>query len=195
MLSILIGRQKNISRTEAKVYIDNIRKLPDLIREALSLSKKISGLSKKYGMKDAIDFLGRQYMYPIALESSLKLKELAYLNSNAYPSGEIKHGPLAVIGKGRACLYFATQSSLVEKDISTMREIKSREGKLILIKTKSQKIPKDCYDDVLSIPDLEEYLAPIVSVVVSQIFCMDFARKRNKDIDKPRHLAKSVTVE
>ena len=193
MLSILIGRQNSMTSVVASKYISSIKKLPSLISKVLEHSGNVESQAKKFLSLSAVDFLGRQQLYPIALESSLKLKELAYVNSNAYPSGEIKHGPLAMIDEKRGVLYFATLNNLLDKDVSTMREIRARGGRIICVQNHS--VPMDCYDATIYTPEAEDYLSPIISMVVSQLFCARIAKELNDDIDKPRHLAKSVTVE
>ena len=193
MLSVLIGRQNSMTSVIASEYISSIKTLPSLIQKILEFRENIENKAQDFSSLSAIDFLGRQYLYPIALESSLKLKELAYMDSSAYPSGEIKHGPLAMVSEERGFIYFATQSDLLDKDISTMREIRARGGKIICIQHKG--VPSVCYDSCVYVPEAEGYLMPIISVVVSQLFCVKLAKDRNENIDKPRHLAKSVTVE
>ena len=193
MLSVLIGRQNSMTSVIASEYISSIKSLPSLIQKILEFRENIENKAQDFSSLSAVDFLGRQYLYPIALESSLKLKELAYIDSSAYPSGEIKHGPLAMVSGERGFVYFATQSDLLDKDISTMREIRARGGKIICVQHKG--VPSVCYDSCVYVPEAEGYLMPIISVVVSQLFCVKLSKDRNDNIDKPRHLAKSVTVE
>ncbi|MAH45127.1 glutamine--fructose-6-phosphate transaminase (isomerizing) [Candidatus Pacearchaeota archaeon] len=195
MLSILVGRKNNLSLIDSKKYINQIRLLPELIDQTLELQDSISHISGLYQLMHSIDFLGRQYMYPIALEGALKLKELSYIDSHGYPSGEIKHGPLATVCRGRRCIFLAPQESIKDKNISSMKEIKARGGDIILLKQKGQEFPKDCYDQFLEVPKCQDILLPIVSVVPLQIFAMQMARRKGLNIDKPRNLAKSVTVE
>ena len=193
MLSLFIGKH---TKAELKRYIQRLRSLPELISKCMAeCHGTIRKLAYSYQMTKSVNFLGRQALYPIALEGSLKLKELAYIHSHGYPAGELKHGPLATISRGFVTLYLAGQVDLQEKNISSMKEIKSRGGSIILIKQKSQEFPEDVYDYVIDIPDCPEELLPIVSVIPLQLFAMNSAQARKLNVDKPRNLAKSVTVE
>jgi glucosamine--fructose-6-phosphate aminotransferase (isomerizing) len=195
MLSIAVGRKRNMSTLQCRKYISEIKNIPNLINAALQLKPKIQRLAGIFYQFDSIDFLGRQYMYPLAMESSLKLKELAYINSHAYAAGELKHGPLATVYEGKPFFFLAPQESLKEKNISNMKEIKARGGSIILLKQKGQNFPKDCFDEIIEVPKADSYILPIISAIPLQMFAMYMAQKRGLDVDKPRNLAKSVTVE
>jgi glucosamine--fructose-6-phosphate aminotransferase (isomerizing) len=134
-------------------------------------------------------------MYPLAMEASLKLKELTYIDSHAYAAGELKHGPLATVYEGKPFFFLAPQESLKEKNISNMKEIKARGGNIILLKQKGQIFPKDCFDEIIEVPKAPSYILPIISAIPLQMFAMYMAQNRGLNIDKPRNLAKSVTVE
>ena len=172
-----------------------IKKIPNLINTTLQLKGKIQRLAGLFYQFDSIDFLGRQYMYPLAMESALKLKELTYINSHAYAAGELKHGPLATVYEGKPFFFLAPQESLREKNISNMKEIKARGGTIILLKQKNQEFPKDCFDFSIEIPKAPSYILPIISAIPLQMFAMYMAQKKGLNVDKPRNLAKSVTVE
>ena len=178
MLSILLGRKKALSVLEAKKYISEIK-----------------GLVRTWKMKRKFIFLGRQSMYPIALEAALKLKELSYLDAQGYAAGEFKHGPLALINEEPLCLYFAPQDELLEKNISNIQEIRSRKGNVIVIAQQDQEIPSDICDRVIRIPNSSSFIQPILSIIPMQFFAMRLAQELKLDVDKPRNLAKSVTVE
>jgi glucosamine--fructose-6-phosphate aminotransferase (isomerizing) len=195
MLSILLGRKKALNVLEAQKYISELKKLPDLISETLHIDEQIKGLVRKWRMKHKFIFLGRQSMYPIALEAALKLKELTYLDSQGYAAGEFKHGPLALINEEPLCFYFAPQDELLEKNISNIQEIKSRKGHVIVIAQQDQEIPSDICDHVLRIPNSSSFIQPILSIIPMQLFAMRFAQELDLNVDKPRNLAKSVTVE
>ena len=195
MLSILFGRRKGMSGHEASKYIAQIKRIPELVEELLSNSASLKGIAESCKNSSAIDFLGRGYFYPIALEGSLKLKELSYMSSHAYPSGEMKHGPLATVDKDKVYVFIAPQETLKEKNISNMLEIKAREGKIFLIKQEGQDFPEDSYDFCFNIPDSQKYIQPILSVIPLQLFSMYIAQLKGYNIDRPRNLAKSVTVE
>jgi len=196
MLSVLLGEKKNISFLDASNYISNLRALPNLASLTLDWAfDTCEKLAKRYSSFNNINFLGRQYQYPIALEAALKLKELAYVNTCAYPSGEMKHGPLASMDKDSLCFLIAPEDNLVNKNITTMRELKARGVKVVLIKQIDRSFPRDCYDEYIKISSAKDYLLPILSVIPLQIFSMYMAKERGYSLDKPRHLAKSVTVE
>lgn len=195
MLAIHLGRKNNISKTRAKRYISQLRKLPALVEDTLDVCTASKSLSGKWRMCNAMAFLGRQLMYPIAIEGALKMKELSYLECHGYPAGELKHGPLASIGYHATCMYLAPQRELYEKNLSNMREIKSRDSRIIVISEKGLEYPKDSYDNVIYLPKSPEILQPILAVIPLQFFSMHMAQERKYDVDRPRHLAKSVTVE
>ena len=138
MLAVALARKNSMSVLEAKRHINQIRRIPELVEQTLLLNPDMSGLASMFQEFTAMDFLGRQYMYPIALEGALKLKELAYCDSHAYPSGEIKHGPLATVAAARYYFFLAPQEGLRDKNISNIKEIRARHGNVILIKQKGQ---------------------------------------------------------
>jgi glucosamine--fructose-6-phosphate aminotransferase (isomerizing) len=193
MLSIYLGK---LTKSEARRHIQLLRQLPDMVSETIEM---VNDISRKLGftrvMSTSFNFLGRQALYPVALEGALKLKELAYIHAHGYPAGELKHGPLATIGRGIPSFYLAGQVHLEEKNTSNLKEICSRHGTIILIKQKMQAFPEDVYDEVINIPDCPDILLPILSVIPLQLFSMYSAQARKLNVDKPRNLAKSVTVE
>ncbi|MAF25075.1 glutamine--fructose-6-phosphate transaminase (isomerizing) [bacterium] len=207
MLALSIGRKNKLSRIDSQKYIKQIRELPELMERTLLLNDEVRelalmqqvyeeyGTSTQLGGSTAIDFLGRQYLYPVALEGALKLKELSYLDSHAYPAGEIKHGPLATVRRGRLCFFLATQESLFGKNESNLKEIKSRGGEVALISQEGLDFPKDCYDFLLRVPRAGEAISPMLTTIPLQLFSMHMAIIKKHNVDKPRNLAKSVTVE
>ena len=196
MLSLFFGKH---SKPELKRQIQYIRQLPEYITECLSMNvAACRRLGNVLVGATSFNFLGRQALYPVALEGSLKLKELAYIHSHGYPAGELKHGPLATISRGFYSIYLAGQHDLIDKNISNMKEIKARQGTVILIKQQSQEFPEDITRDdnyTLNIPDCPEELLPILTTIPLQLFALYSAQARNFNVDKPRNLAKSVTVE
>jgi glucosamine--fructose-6-phosphate aminotransferase (isomerizing) len=196
MLAIHLGMKNNISVLEGKKYIKELRCLPELIDSTLEIVK---GASRKFAaaaqLSDTITFLGRQYMYPIALEAALKVKELAYISTHGYPSGEIKHGPIANIERRSICIFLAPEKSLKEKNIIAMKEIKARDGRVMLIKQQGQEFPEDCYDYVVELPKAKDFILPILATIPMQLFSLYLAQIKNYNVDRPRNLAKSVTVE
>ena len=195
MLAIYIGRKHNLSKIASKRYISQLRRLPALVERTIDCSSFIKSMSVKWRLASAMAFLGRQLMYPIAIEGALKMKELAYLECHGYPAGELKHGPLAAIGFHATCVYLAPQRELYEKNLSNMREIKARDSRIIVITEEGLDFPKDVYDNIMYLPKAPEILQPILAVIPLQFFSMHIAQDKKYDVDRPRHLAKSVTVE
>jgi glucosamine--fructose-6-phosphate aminotransferase (isomerizing) len=169
--------------------------LPDLVKKVLEQDKKIEEIAKKY--KDAKDFLyiGRKYNLPAALEGALKLKEISYIHAEGYGAGEMKHGPIALIDEKFPTIAIAPTDSVYQKMVSNMEEIKARKGKIIAIATEGNEEIKKIADDVIYIPKTLEMLTPIISVIPLQLFAYHMGVLKGCDVDKPRNLAKSVTVE
>lgn len=184
-----------LSKNESKKYIQQLRKLPNLIERCLENREKIKKIAGLYQMIPTCNFLGRQNLYPIALEGSLKLKEVTYIHCHGYPAGELKHGPLATITRGTTSLYLATLPELQDRDALTMEEIKSRQGGIVVVKQERQEFPQKCYNQVINIPNCPTELIPILSVIPLQLFSMFIAQFKKLNVDKPRNLAKSVTVQ
>jgi glucosamine--fructose-6-phosphate aminotransferase (isomerizing) len=169
--------------------------IPDLIKKVLENNKKIEEIAKKY--KDCNNFLyiGRKYNYPAALEGALKLKEISYIHAEGYGAGEMKHGPIALIDEKFPTVAIVPSDSVYQKMISNIEEIKARRGKVIAIATEGNEEIEKIADDVIYIPKTLEMLTPILSVIPLQLFAYYMGVARGCDVDKPRNLAKSVTVE
>jgi glutamine---fructose-6-phosphate transaminase (isomerizing) len=195
LLSSFLGRQRNLSQEESKEITKEITKIPGFVSQILNRHPEIRELAKKYkGYKNFL-YLGRKYNYPIALEGALKLKEISYVHAEGYPAGEMKHGPIALIDKNFPTFAISVSDSVYDKMISSIEEIKVRKGPVIAIATEENKEIKKIVDDVFYIPKTLEILTPILSVIPLQLFAYYVAHLKGKDIDKPRNLAKSVTVE
>jgi len=195
LLTLYLGRQRNMSLVMGKRISDDLGKIPKLIEAVLVQSKNIKKIADKYASFGNMLYLGRKYNFPIALEGALKIKEIAYVHAEGYPSGEMKHGPIALIDKNFPSVILAPKDSVYEKNISGIQEIKARGGKVIALATKGDKAIGKLADEVIYIPKTLEMLTPLVSVVPLQMFAYYVAVKKGLDIDKPRNLAKSVTVE
>ena len=194
MLAIDLGMKNNLSVIEAKKYIKELRCLPELIESTLEMTRdSCHKLASGAQMCNSLTFLGRQYMYPIALESALKTKELTYISTHGYPSGEMKHGPIAHMPPMQ--IFVAPEEFLKEKNIIAMKEIKARKGRVGLIKQRGQQFPKDCYDHLIELPRTKDFILPILSVIPMQLFSLYLAQIKGYNVDRPRNLAKSVTVE
>jgi len=195
LLALFLGRQREMSFVMGKRIAEELEKIPKLIQSILDQSDEIKRIAKKYKNAENFLYLGRKYNFPIAMEGALKIKEISYIHAEGYPFGEMKHGPIALIDEKFPSLAIATQDSVYEKTLSGIQEIKARNGKVIAIATKGDKEIHKLVDDVIYIPKTLEMLTPILSVVPLQLFAYHFAVGKGLDVDKPRNLAKSVTVE
>ena len=196
MIALKIAKAKGtIDDTRYMQLVNELHSVPDKVREVLQLDTAIQLLAAKY--KDAKDalYLGRGYNFAIALEGALKLKEISYIHAEGYPAAEMKHGPIALVDENLPVVFVATHDSYHEKIVSNIQEIKARKGKVIAVISQSDNIVADMADDHLSIPDADELIAPMISVVPLQLLAYYLGVVKGCDVDKPRNLAKSVTVE
>jgi glucosamine--fructose-6-phosphate aminotransferase (isomerizing) len=161
----------------------------------LDTSEAIKSIALKYKDYENFLFLGRKYNFPVALEGALKLKEVAYVHAEGYNAAEMKHGPIALIDENLPCLILAPTDSVYDKNVNHIREIKARSGRVIAVATQGNEEIKEIADDVIYIPKTLEMLTPILSVIPLQLLAYYIAVARGADVDKPRNLAKSVTVE
>jgi glucosamine--fructose-6-phosphate aminotransferase (isomerizing) len=195
LLTIYLGRMREMAVAMGQRIIKEIQDLPHLVEKILDTSDNIKAVAKKYKDYNHFLYLGRKYNFPIALEGALKLKEIAYVHAEGYNGGEMKHGPIALIDEKFPTLILAPQDSVYEKNISHIKEIKARGGKIIAVATEGDEEIRKLVDDVIYIPKTLEMLTPILSVIPLQLFAYYVAVARGCDVDKPRNLAKSVTVE
>ena len=187
--------RKEISKENYSKKIKELKKLPDLIKIALKCQDKIQIIAKDFLQIKGTMFLGRGLSFPIALEGALKLKELSYLHAEGYPAGEMKHGPLALIEEGMPVVILAPKDRYFEKTISNMQEVIARGGKVILITNEDNNVISENVRFTLKIPNTDDYLTPFLMTIPLQLLAYHVAALKNYDIDKPRNLAKSVTVE
>ena len=195
LITIYLGRQRDMSAVMGKRIIDELMKIPDLAREILKQKEEIKRIAEKYKQCRDFWFIGRKYNYPIALEGALKLKEISYVHAEGVAGGELKHGPLALIDENCPTIAICPSDSVYEKMIANIEEIKARKGKVIAIATVGNEEIKEIADDVIYIPKTLEMLTPLLSVIPLHLFAYYFADSLERDIDKPKNLAKSVTVE
>jgi glutamine---fructose-6-phosphate transaminase (isomerizing) len=195
LLTILLGRQRQMSLVTGQRIIKELLALPEKIKKVLELNDHIKSIAEKYYQAEHFAYLGRKYNQPVAYEGALKLKEISYIHAEGFPSGEMKHGAIALIDEKFPSLFIAPVDSVYEKNLSNMQEIKSRCGKIIAITTEGNEKLTDLVDDVIYIPKTLEMITPILSVIPLQLFAYHMAILRGCDVDKPRNLAKSVTVE
>jgi glucosamine--fructose-6-phosphate aminotransferase (isomerizing) len=195
MLAIELGRRKHLDSDEAAKYIDELSKIPDKISEILKQSERIKEIASANIDKDNWLFLGRGFNYPVALEGALKLKEISYIHAEGLPAAEMKHGPIALIVDGMPAVFIATAGPQYDKIMGNIAEVRARGGKIIVVATEGDKNIKKCADHLVTVPDVPELLQPMLTVVPLQLLAYHAAVLRGHDVDKPRNLAKSVTVE
>jgi glucosamine--fructose-6-phosphate aminotransferase (isomerizing) len=195
LLALLLGRHQNLSLTEGVETIRALQKLPEQIKKILSQANHIEAIAEKYHTCQNWLFLGRKFNYPIAMEGALKLKEISYIHAEGYAAGEMKHGPIALITPEMPTVAILPKDDMYEKMISNIQEIKSRRGPVIVVTTEGDKEIGDVADEIIEIPPTLDFLNPILAVVPCQLLAYYCANLLNRDIDKPRNLAKSVTVE
>ncbi len=195
MIATLLGRFKKLSMNDGLNIINAIEKLPSQVEEILKNSEKIRKIAKKYHKYPSFLYIGRLFNYPTALEGALKLKEVSYIHAEGYPAGEMKHGPIALISPKCPVMAICPEDSMFEKMVGNIKEIEARNGKIIVVTTEKNGIIKEIANDVIVIPKTIEMLYPILSIVPLQLFAYYCALYNGCEIDKPRNLAKSVTVE
>lgn len=196
MIALKIANIKGtISHERYMLLLKELNEVPEKVAWVLKNVDKVKKLAEKY--KDADDFLylGRGYNFPVALEGALKLKEISYIHAEGYPAAEMKHGPIALVDENLPVVFIATKDTYHEKVVSNMQEIKARKGKVISVITEGDELSTSLSDDVMIIPEADEIVAPIISVVPLQLLAYYIGVARGCDVDKPRNLAKSVTVE
>jgi glucosamine--fructose-6-phosphate aminotransferase (isomerizing) len=196
MMALKIGYAKGtISKDRYMQLMYDLDTVPDKVQEILADTSNIKRIAEKY--KDASDFLflGRGYNFPVALEGALKLKEISYIHAEGYPAAEMKHGPIALVDEHLPVVFVATKDSYYEKIVSNVQEIKARKGKVIAVATVGDDIIPGMADDVMLVPDADEVIAPLLSVIPLQLLSYYTGLAKGLDVDKPRNLAKSVTVE
>ncbi len=195
LLALLLGRHQNLSLTDGVEALKALSALPDQVKNILSNDNRIQAIAQKYYRCNNWLFLGRKYGYPIAMEGALKLKEISYIHAEGYAAGEMKHGPIALINPEMPTVAIVPNDAMYEKMISNIQEIKSRKGPVIAIASEGDDKIREMADEVIEVPPTLDYLNPILCAVPCQLLAYHCARFLNRDIDKPRNLAKSVTVE
>ena len=195
MLALYIGRMRDMSFSDGVEYVQALKGVPDQVREVLKLAPRIKEIAKRFAHYHDFLFLGRLALFPVALEGALKLKEISYIHAEGYPAAEMKHGPIALISEQCPSVFFVPSGEMFNKVVSSMQEIKARKGKVIAIATENCDLPEGLADEVIRIPECHEAVLPIVATVPVQLLSYYIAVELKRDVDKPRNLAKSVTVE
>ncbi len=196
LLSLYIGqRNETLTTEDVRKVLSRIVEIPDIVKKTLEKKDKIKSIAKKF--KDFKDFLylGRGFHYPIALEGALKLKEISYIHAEGYPGGEMKHGPIALIDKYFPTFVFAPEGDVYEKMLGNVQEIKARDGIVISVVTEGDERVSALSDEVIYIPKTQDAFSIFPETIVLQLFAYYMATQLGLDVDQPRNLAKSVTVE
>ena len=194
LIALNIG-QKNISKAELKELLESIKKLPTQMEILLNKDKKYQEIAETIYNKEDIFFIGRDIDYAIAMEGSLKLKEISYIHSEAYPAGELKHGTISLIEEGTPVISIVTNKNIAEKTISNIKEVKSRGAEVILLTNSECDVDSDFYNKKIVIPTTHKLIQPLLTILPLQKISYEVAKLRGADIDQPKNLAKSVTVE
>lgn len=195
LLTVLLGRQRHLHKEEAISFLAELSRIPSYIEEVLTEHQTIMSVAKKYSHYSRFFYIGRHYMFSTSLEAALKLKEISYLNATGYPAGELKHGPIALIDSTFPVISLCGNQQTHSKLLSNLMEIKARGGPILAFAFKGMEDLQDIADDIIYLPKCSDEVAPIVFSVATQLFAYYLAREHGTDIDQPRNLAKSVTVE
>lgn len=195
LISLLVARKNSLSKADGVQIATELKSIPDKVNEILKLNQQIESIAEEF--KDSTNFLylGRGYNFPVALEGALKLKEISYIHAEGYPAAEMKHGPIALIDENMPVVFIAPKDSTYEKIVSNIQEVKARGGKIIAIVTEDDEFLNGLVDYTIKIPHTIRMLMPILTVVPLQLLAYHIAVKKGLNVDQPRNLAKSVTVE
>ncbi len=195
LLGLYFGRMHHLSYTAGHEYIEGFQQLPDLIRRTLETNDEVRRIAGKYSHCQNFLYLGRQHNFPSALEGALKLKEISYIHAEGYPAAEMKHGPIALVDENTPCVFIMPPGFIYDKVMANLEEVRARGGPVIAIAAEGDNRIAELADDVVYTPAVPEYLQPFTTVVPLQLLAYHIAVLRGCDVDKPRNLAKSVTVE
>lgn len=196
MLALALAKEKHtIDEDVYTKIVKGLSNIPEKMEETLKLNDRISRLSRIFTYARNFLYLGRGYSYPVALEGALKLKEISYIHAEGYPAAEMKHGPIALIDSDMPVVVIATRNAMYEKALSNIQEIKARKGKVIALVSKGDETISKIADEVIELPDTEECLEPLLATIPLQLLAYHIAVCKGKNVDQPRNLAKSVTVE
>ncbi|MFQ5751140.1 MAG: glutamine--fructose-6-phosphate transaminase (isomerizing) [bacterium] len=195
LLTLLLARMRNIGASKGVEIVNEIKALPQKVARILENHDIIKGIAKEFHQCQNFLYLGRGYNFPVALEGALKLKEISYIHAEGYPAAEMKHGPIALIDENMPVVFIATKDSTYDKIISNIEEVKARSGRIIVIATEGDEAIKKRADHVIYVPPTLEFLTPVLTIIPLQLLAYYIAILRGCDVDQPRNLAKSVTVE
>jgi glutamine---fructose-6-phosphate transaminase (isomerizing) len=195
MLALYLGRMRHMSSLAGARILDELRTMPEMARQTLKCHDDVKRIADRYYRVNNFLYLGRQYLYPVALEGALKMKEISYIHAEGYPAAEMKHGPIALVDGETPSVFLIPRGAVFDKVMSNLEEIKARGGPVIAIACEGDEEVAARADDVIFVPEVPDYLQPLVAVIPMQLLAYHIALLRGCDVDKPRNLAKSVTVE
>ncbi|HEX4591182.1 MAG TPA: glutamine--fructose-6-phosphate transaminase (isomerizing), partial [Gemmataceae bacterium] len=197
LLALFFGRMRHLSALQGAKMVEDLRALPAAVRAALKCHDAVRRIAEKYHTANNFLYMGRQYLYPVALEGALKLKEISYIHAEGYPAAEMKHGPIALVDENTPSVFLAPPGPVFDKVMSNLEEVKARKGPVIAVTSATESAAAEYVaeraDDVVYVPDVPDYLQPIITAVPLQLLAYHIALLRGCDVDKPRNLAKSVT--
>ena len=195
LLSIYLGRMRHMSYHAGRKLLSKLMDMPQQVQKTLECHETVKGIAEKYAKMDNFLYLGRLYNFPVALEGALKLKEISYIHAEGYPAAEMKHGPIALVDEKTPSVFVVPKCGIYPKVISNLEEVKARKGPVIAIACEGDEKVAEIADDVIFIPDIDECLQPLVTSIPLQLLAYHIAVLRDCNVDRPRNLAKSVTVE
>ncbi|MFC2150529.1 glutamine--fructose-6-phosphate transaminase (isomerizing) [Calditrichota bacterium] len=195
LLALYLGRKRGLSLERGQQIVRELKRLPDLVERVLATSDQILELAHKFVDKSHCLYLGRGITFPVALEGALKLKEISYIHAEGYPAAEMKHGPIALIDENMPVVFLATSGKTYEKVVNNIEEVRARKGQVIAVVNEGDDIIRNHAHHIIEIPEIDPILSPILSVIPLQLLAYHIAVLRGCDVDQPRNLAKSVTVE
>jgi glucosamine--fructose-6-phosphate aminotransferase (isomerizing) len=195
LITLMLARKRNLSLPDGQDIIKHMQKLNEKVAEILKQNEYIKDIAEKYADSKNFLYLGRGYHFPVALEGALKLKEISYIHAEGYPAAEMKHGPIALIDNNMPVVFIATKDSVYEKVVSNIQEVRARKGRILAIVNEGDTQIESMVDHVIKIPKSHNILNPILSVIPLQLIAYHIAVKKGLNVDQPRNLAKSVTVE
>ena len=196
MFALALGKEKGmVPEADYQEIVKELSEIPAKMKEVLKLNERIADLSRTFTYARNFLYLGRGFSYPVALEGALKLKEISYIHAEGYPAAEMKHGPIALIDSDMPVVVIATHNNMYEKVLSNIQEIKARKGRVIALVSKGDDTIAKIADEVIELPDTLECLEPLIATIPLQLMAYHVAVCKGKNVDQPRNLAKSVTVE
>src|SRR6185312_9013061 len=190
-----LGRRRGLSVEDGRALVAQLLGLPELVERTLAVEPDVRALAARYADAPNALYLGRGVNFPVALEGALKLKEISYIHAEGYPAAEMKHGPIALIDENMPVVVVAPHGASYEKVVSNIQEVKARKGKIIAIVSEGDTLVEKLADYVIEVPEVDEHFAPLITVIPLQLLSYHIAVMRGCNVDQPRNLAKSVTVE